>query len=416
MNRRHFLTGSVGAAGAAALSPFAETRAQFAAALDSQHPRATLDDYTLSPGLTYFNHGSVGTTPRIVQEAHAKYLATCETNPWLYMWGGAWEEARESTRKQAGDFLGCEASEIVINRNTTDGFNLLAAGLPLKRGDEVLFSNFNHAGASICWQHRAGERGFVVRHLEIPFGEIGEMPEAAIVDRHRRAITQRTRVLVLPHMDNTLGLLTPIRAIVKVAREKGVDYVFADGAQVVGMLPVDVRALGVDAYCMSPHKWLQAPKGIGLMYMKKDLQERVRPQTVTWGQKRWSDSRVFEDYGTRDVPALLALGDAIAFHAKAGIEKTAKVRHELWRKVRAKVKADDRIIWRSPAKWELGGSLYAIEVKGKESSKLGEALWKKHKMVVRAFHSDRLNTLRLSPNVANTEAQIDAFFETLVKL
>ena len=80
------------------------------------------------------------------------------------------------------------------------------------------------------------------------------------------------------------------------------------------------------------------------------------------------------------------------------------------------MKADDRIIWRSPAKWELGGSLYAIEVKGKESSKLGEALWKKHKMVVRAFHSDRLNTLRLSPNVANTEAQIDAFFETLVKL
>jgi selenocysteine lyase/cysteine desulfurase len=203
---------------------------------------------------------------------------------------------------------------------------------------------------------------------------------------------------------------------VKVAREKGVDYVFADGAQVVGMLPVDVRALGVDAYCMSPHKWLQAPKGIGLMYMKKDLQERVRPQTVTWGQKRWNDSRVFEDYGTRDVPALLALGDAIAFHAKAGIEKTAKVRHELWRKVRAKVKADDRIIWRSPGKWELGGSLYAIEVKGKESSRLGEALWKKHKMVVRAFHSDRLNTLRLSPNVANTEAQIDAFFETLVKL
>lgn len=415
MDRRRFLVGSSGALGAGAVASIADVREWFRAELET--PEGGGQDYTLAEGLTYFNHGSIGTMPRIVQQAHAGYLVTCETNPWLYMWGGAWEEAREATRSVAAKFLGCGADEIVVNRSTTDGFNLLAAGLRLARGDEVLFSNFNHAGASICWKHHSEARGYVIRHLEVPIRAVPSITTAELVERHVSAITRRTRVLVLPHMDNMLGLRTPVAAITKAARAKGVEFVFVDGAQVVGMLPVDVKALGVDAYCTSPHKWLQAPKGIGLMYMSKPTQAAVNPQTVTWGQGRWQDSaRVFEDYGTRDVPAVLALGDAIAFHQKAGIQQTAARRKMLWNHVRSQVRATDRVVWRSPDTWELAGSLYAIEVRGQVSTELGERLWKRHKIVTRAFHSDDMNILRLSLNVANTKAQIDNLFELIGKL
>jgi len=371
----------------------------------------TRADYSLAEGLTYFNHGSIGTVPRVVQRAHAEYISTCESNPWLYMWGGAWEEARESTRQAAATYVGCEAAEIAINRNTTDGFNLLAAGLPLQRGDEVVFSNLNHPGASVCWEHCATARGFTVRKMEIPFADVPEMTEAALVERHRAAVTKRTRVLIVPHLDNTLGILTPVRAIAKAVRAVGVEFVFVDGAQTIGMLPVDIAALGVDAYCMSPHKWLQAPKGLGLLYLRKDLQKRLRPHTVTWGQRSWRGTvRMFEDYGTRDLSAVLALGDAIIFQAAAGIANTAAMRKKLWDRIRAKVQADDRLIWRSPNSWELNGSLCAIEVRGKQSAMLGARLWKEHKIVVRAFPAKGLNILRLSLNTMNTAAEIDAFF------
>ena len=93
--------------------------------------------YTLDPGITYLNHGSIGTIPRTVQQAHRSYLELCETNPWLYMWGGAWEETREAVRAKAAQLLRCEADEVALTHNTTEGFNILAQGLPLGRGDEA---------------------------------------------------------------------------------------------------------------------------------------------------------------------------------------------------------------------------------------------------------------------------------------
>jgi selenocysteine lyase/cysteine desulfurase len=153
------------------------------------------------------------------------------------------------------------------------------------------------------------------------------------------------------------------------------------------------------------------------LYLKKDLQKQLRPQIVTWGQRSWRGSvRMFEDYGTRDLPAVLALGDAIVFQAKVGIANTAAMRKKLWERVRARVQADDRLVWRSPNSWELNGSLLAIEVRGKQSAILGARLWREHKIVVRAFPAKGLNTLRLSLNTMNTAAEIDAFFVAVTGL
>lgn len=376
-------------------------------------PERLAEEYTLEPGLVYLNHGSIGTIPRRVQQARAAYLATCEQNPWLYMWGGAWEQAREDTRAAAARVLGSAPEDVAITHNTTEGFNVLARGLPLGRGDEVLFSSLNHAGASACFEHAAQTRGFTVRKFPLPLEEAATLSIDDVVALHTEAISDDTRVLVLPHIDNMIGLRHPIAAIAKAAKARGVGYVFVDAAQTVGMIPVDFAASGIDALCASPHKWLQAPKGLGLFCTTPDLREVLRPFWVTWGQQRWADTvRVFEDYGTRNMPEVLALGDAIAFRERLGIAAGAAKLRQRREAVMARVDATPGLRFRSPRDWALGGSLVAVQVEGKAAPALAQQLFERHRVIVRGFGGE-FDSLRISPNIATTDDDIDRLFAGL---
>lgn len=373
--------------------------------------------YSLDPSIIYLNHASIGTIPLQVQEAHRRYLEICETNPWLYMWGGDWAEPREAARRAAARLLHCDVVEVAFTHNTTEAFNLLAHGLPLGPGDEVLFSSLNHTGASACWSHMAKVRGFRVRRFEFPLREVPDLDRDAVVRIYGEQIRPQTRVLVFPHVDNMVGLRHPVRELAAAARSAGVRYVAVDAAQTVGMLPTDVGRMGVDVYAASPHKWLQAPKGLGLAYISRRIQEELRPMWVTWGQEDFAGSaRIYEDYGTRNLPEVLALSDAIEF--QQGLGDAAKVAHHraLWERARSAVDGSSHLAWRSPKSWELSAALYSIEHREQSSRALFQQLFHQHGFVFRPFEGEGFNALRLSPNVANAAAQIDSFFEVLMKI
>ncbi|MEO1367090.1 MAG: aminotransferase class V-fold PLP-dependent enzyme, partial [Acidobacteriota bacterium] len=152
----------------AAREAFAEDLARVAAA-GGDGPFVDLRrHYGLADGLTYVNHASIGTIPRAVRSAHRRYLDVCESNPWLHMWGDAWIEPLADVRGRAAGLLGCDADEVSFSHNTTEVFNLLAHGLPLGDGDEVLWSSLNHSGASVCWTHVGERRGYTVRRFDFP--------------------------------------------------------------------------------------------------------------------------------------------------------------------------------------------------------------------------------------------------------
>jgi selenocysteine lyase/cysteine desulfurase len=349
--------------------------------------------YTLDPDITYLNHGSIGTIPRPVQEAHHSYLELCETNPWLYLWGGAWEETRESVRAKAAQLLRCQADEVALTHNTTEGFNILAQGLPLGRGDEVVFSSLNHPGASICWHHQAKVKGFSVQQFDFPVQNVARLTLDDVLQLHDRHISANTRVLVFPHVDNIVGLRHPVRELVALARSRGVEFVAVDGAQSVGMLPVDVTGTDVDFYAASPHKWVQAPKGTGLLYVKRDVLGALRPMWVTWGQERWAGTvRVFEDYGTRNLPEVIALGDALDFQASLGEDAKASRYRTMWQGWRRAVDNAAHTEWHSPTSWELSASLFAVEVRGVESATLFERMNREHGFVFRPTRSGSRRT------------------------
>lgn len=370
--------------------------------------------YGLDADITYLNHASIGTIPRSVQKARQRYLEICEGNPWLHMWGGAWDEPREEVRRKAAELLRCGSAEVTFSHNTTETFNLLARGLPLGRGDEVLMSSLNHTGASACWDHAAEEKHFRVRRFDFPVLETPGLTQDDILNLYDQQMTRRTRVLVVPHVDNTVGLRHPVRELAQLARSRGVRYVAVDAAQTVGMLPLDVGSLGVDVYATSAHKWLQAPKGLGLAYIRREIQDQVRPLWVTWGQERWRGSaRVFEDYGTRNLPEVLTLGDALDFQHSLGEEAKQRHHRRLWEHAKAVVDEHPRLTWRSPTRWDLSAALYAIEVKGEKSQDVFQRLFRQKGFVFRPFATAGLNTLRLSPNVANTVEELDRLFEIL---
>ncbi|MEL7450156.1 MAG: aminotransferase class V-fold PLP-dependent enzyme [Pseudomonadota bacterium] len=420
-DRRRFL--SQFATGAAALpAALLGARTAFAKNLEalgldtvSASGLATLrGHYMLDPQVVYLNHASIGTVPRLVSEAHAQYLRTCERNPWAHIWGGEWDEPREQVRQQCAALLHCKASEIALTHNTTEVFNVLAQGLPLEAGDEVLFSSLNHPGASVAFELMAKRRGFTVKRFDFPIDEVSGIAADDVVDVYSQHITDKTRLLVIPHIDNIVGLRYPVEALTRAARSKGVEFVAVDGAQSVGMVPVDVARLDVDVYAASPHKWLQAPKGLGLMYVNERTQPVLEPMWVTWGQDNWQGSaRKYEDYGTRNLPELLTLGDAIQFHQRVDMAARERRLREL--RNHAKALADDSKAgsWLSPNQWRSGSTICAISLKRGNAKEVAKEAFEKHGMVCRGFTSEGLNSVRLSPSVFTTKREIEQFFEFL---
>jgi len=419
-HRRAFLKQAGGALGATALAPLIATDRAMASTtrgLAAEVSAGTLDaaslgeEYLLGPDVSYLNHASIGTIPRAVHEAHKAYLSVCETNPWLYMWGGAWEAPRENVRALAAETLGCAATEVAITHNTTEGFSLLAQGLPLGPGDEVLFSSLNHDGASVGFTHHAATRGYSVRTFPFPLEQASRLSAADIVGLHVDAIRPETRALVFPHVDNIVGIRHPLAELSAAAHDRGVEFVAVDGAQTVGMIGLELAESGVDFYAASPHKWVQCPKGLGLFYLRAEHIETLRPMWVTWGQRRWAGTvRRFEDYGTRNFPALLALGDALEFQAAIGQRaKDARYRH-MFETLRAGAERSDAFSWASPPGFDRRASLVAISIDGLPAGEFSSRM-QTHGFIFRPFEMPELNSVRISPNMMTSEEELMRFFE-----
>jgi selenocysteine lyase/cysteine desulfurase len=377
--------------------------------------RRLRDQYLLSRDLIYLNHASIGTVPIPVHQAHVGYLELCESHPSLYVWGRVWREVTENTRSAAADLLGCSPDDLAITHNTTEGFNILAHGLPLGRGDEVLFSSLNHPGASVPWRGLSDGRGFSVRSFEFPTTRGAEMTVEEVVSLHVDQIRPGTRALVIPHVDNSIGMLHPLLEIADAVRARGVQYVLVDGAQSAGMVPVDLAQSGVDAYSMSPHKWIQAPKGLGLFWAAPSLRPALpRMWFRTGGEAIERSARKYEDYSTRAWPAVVALGDALAFQAAIGESEKQRRYGALWQRIHDRAVAERALAFRSPKDPALRSMITAVEVTGVSALEVGGSLHTEHGGVVRAF-GDPLNTLRLSPNLATEDTELDRFLDLMVE-
>lgn len=414
-SRKDFLKTITAGSSLSALSLFTPLDTFFKEELKTRFKDGSLpqkSDYSLGENISYLNHGSIGTIPKIVQEAHRDYLTMCETNPWFYMWSGEWEEPRELVREKVASYINAETEEISFPHNTTEIFNILALGLPLGPGDEVLFCNFNHAGAAAPFNVHSRNKGYSVKTFEIPSDNLPSITKEDILQLYDDNITSKTKLVVMPHIDNTVGIRQPVKEITALARSRGVSFVALDTAQTMGMIPIDVKDLDIDVIGTSAHKWIQTPKGVSIAYFSKRIQNQINPMWVTWGQERWKDSaRKFEDYGTRNLLEVLTLGHSVDYQSDINENAKATQLQSLWSHAKKLAEQNPNTTWRSPGTWDLSGSLFVIGLKDSKPSELAHLLFTEHGYVVRPF--DGYSTIRISPNVFNTKKEITGLFDLI---
>lgn len=270
--------------------------------------------FMLEPGLIYLNNGTTGAMPRPVFEAEVRYQRMLAENPKIR--AVLQHVVADEVRKKAAEFIGADLEETALTRNTTEGLNIVAHGLPLKAGDQVLITDQEHPAHREPWRLRSKRDGIEVTEVKIPT----PLPDAAtFVNLFADAITSRTKVIAIPHIPTTTGMITPAKQICELARSKGI-HTLLDGAHCIGQFKFNVKELGGDFYACSPHKWLHAPLGNGIFYVRKDLQDRLWPLNAHGGWDTYPDARKYSTFGNRSWSTAAALGDTIDFANSIGIE------------------------------------------------------------------------------------------------
>jgi isopenicillin-N epimerase len=269
-------------------------------------------------GITYLNHGSFGPSPSPVRAAHRRWQDAVQSEP-MDFFVRELEGRLAAARQKMAAFVGASAHDLVFVENATYGMNVVAASVPLATCDEILVSDHEYGAVLRIWTRACRRVGAHVVTAELP---PPSQPAEAVVDSIRRAITPRTKLLVLSHITSTTALVLPVAEICRAARSMGVP-VCIDGPHALATLELNLARLDCDYYLASGHKWLSAPLGSGFLYVHPRAQAAIVPPILSWGRllpalpTRWDEE--FTWLGTRDPSAYLSTTAAIEFLEGVGL-------------------------------------------------------------------------------------------------
>ncbi len=352
----------------------------------------------------YLNNGTVGSSPapvlRAVFDGYTSTEKLDETDPEDYpIWGyGPWNEFRDPLAA----FVGCTRDEIALLRNATEANSYIANGIDMKPGDEVLMTDQEHPGGEQPWQLKAKRYGVVVRKVVLP-KPVTDTPQ--VLNLFSDAITPRTRVIFFSHITTVTGVVLPAKDICALARSKNI-LSAVDGAHVTGMMKLDLHDIGCDMYSSSPHKWLQAPKGSGFLYVRNDRIDYLWNTIATEG---WDDKTIraerFQRIGSSNVPSLCGLRAAIQLANTIGMERIERRHRELCDYMLAAMTKRGAGSWTSPDP-KLRCAIATVNVPPIQRMKLEDWMWTTKKIRIRGGDPSKL---RLSTPYYLRKKDIDAF-------
>jgi selenocysteine lyase/cysteine desulfurase len=363
--------------------------------------------FSLPEDLIYMNNGSLGPCPGFVKWRALGAWDRLERDP-VREGFGPMLEAAEEVRSKAASFLGCSVEEIAITRNTTEGMNMIAQGARLQPGDRVLTTNHEHAGGMRGWEYLASHHGVVIDQVELPVPP--DSPEQ-VVRRFEKKMDERTRVISISHVTSITGLRMPVEALSDLARANNALLV-VDGAQAPGGMDVDLRRLRCDAYATSTHKWMLAPKGTGLLYVRKETQNAIQPMALQDGFEVYTGA-----VGTRDLPSIAGLGAAIDFLNYFGFDNLTKRNMRLRAFLYKSLDSVPEIRVASPADGVMSAPMVAFELEGERSaSDVAGKLREDFGVEVKVLPVDVFNGIRVSTHVYNSEKDIEVLANGLKKI
>ncbi len=363
--------------------------------------------FTVDRSLVNLNNGGVSPSPAWVQEAMKRHLDYSNTAPPYSMWK-ILEPQREAVRERLGREFGCDPEEVALTRNASEGLQICQFGFDLRPGDEVLTTNQDYPRMITTFLQRERREGIVLRRLSIPIP--AEDPDE-IVSLFERNITPKTKLILMCHMINITGQILPVRAVVEMARSKGIP-VIVDGAHALAHFDFKISELDCDYYATSLHKWLFAPHGTGLLYVRKDKIRELWPLMAAT-KKMDEDIRKFEEIGTHPAANYLAIAEALSFHQGiGGKRKQARLVYlrDYWAK---RLLEHRRVRLHTSLKPGFACGIATVEIEGVEPGALDAWLWEKHRILVTPIVHQEFRGIRVSPSVYTTLQELDRFCDAM---
>ena len=363
--------------------------------------------FTVTRGIINLNNGGVSPSPRVVTEAFVHYTWEQEDLPAYTMWQ-VLEPQCETVRAGLAEIFGCTSEEIAITRNASESLEILQLGMDLKSGDEILTTTQDYPRMLTTFRQRELREGLKLNMISIP---IPPKNLSEITDAFAKAITPRTKVIHISHVINLTGQIVPVREICDLARSKGIE-VIVDGAHSFAHFAFTQKDIGCDYFGTSLHKWLFAPKGTGLLFVKKEKIEKIWPLMAA-EKRQATDIRKFEEIGTHSAAMRLAIGEAIVFHRGIGAErKEARLRY-LSRHWMNALKELPNVRFNTSFDAAQSCGLANVEIVGVDTAALQAYLWNKHKIFTVAIIHDEFKGLRITPNVYTALWELDRFCDVM---
>jgi len=359
--------------------------------------------FRVDRSLINLNNGGVSPAPVAVEEALRRYQEYSNLAPAHNMWR-VLEPQRETVRRDLAELFGCDAEEIALTRNASEALEICQLGFDLRPGDEVLATDQDYGRMLDTFRQRERRDGVVLKlfPLPVPLDDPG-----VVVDLYRRQLTPRTRLILVSHMVNLTGQVLPAREVVRLGRERGVP-VIVDGAHSFAHFPFAHADLECDYYATSLHKWLFAPVGAGMLYVRR---ERVRPlwPLMPAPAKLDDDIRKFEEIGTHPAANFLALGEAVAFHRGLGAERKAARLIHLRDRWAARLGRHPRLRLLTSLATGHAVGIATFAASGMDHAALVDHLWERWRILVTHILHPSFEGIRVTPSVYTTLEEIDRF-------
>jgi selenocysteine lyase/cysteine desulfurase len=365
--------------------------------------------YTVSSNIINLNNGGVSPQPKVVQEAFENYNRLSNEGPSYYMWRTL-DKGREGVRSDLAQLAGCSPEEIAIQRNATEALDTIILNLNLKAGDEVVVTNYDYPNMRNAWKLRERVDGIKLVWISIP---LNVKKDDEIVDLFAAAFTERTKIVHITHIINWTGQILPAKAITERAHEKGIQVVL-DAAHSFAHLDFSFPDIGCDYAGTSLHKWLCAPFGTGMLYVKKEHIPSLFP-IFPGDNPALDDIRKYETLGTRSFPAEMAVGRATSFHNSIGAQRKQDRLKFLQTYWTSKVKDHPKIKFYTP----LGAGSCAIATVGIEGQKAGDIdswLFNNYNIHVVGIVWEGVDGVRVTPHVYTNTNDLDKLVEGLLAL
>jgi selenocysteine lyase/cysteine desulfurase len=367
--------------------------------------------YDITPDFVQLENGYFSPCAREVHERYITHLRMVNARSSHYM-RTTQADDKLAARRELARLFGCDDAELIITRNTTESLDTVISGLDWRAGDEAVMAAQDYGAMLDHFALMERRHGIVRREITLPMDPASD---EEIVTAYERAITPRTRLLMVCHLVNITGQVLPVRAITAMAHRHGVQ-VLVDGAHAFAHLDFTVRDLGpIDYYGTSLHKWLGTPLGAGFLYVRHD---RIAPLWPLYGDRSFADDdiRKLNHTGTHPVATDLAIRDAIAFHEAIGIARNSARLRWLQRYWTERVRDLPNVVFNTPRDASRTAAIANVGVRGLAPGELARRLLTEHSVFTVAIDGAGVLGVRVTPHVFTNTAELDRLVRAITQL